>query len=116
MIALTLPLPPLRPPSSLLLWATLAVPVVAAAGLVEWWLRRRARRPLTTTEWRERMARLDLARPVASRIEGKPGVCSVERGEGDPADLAGLASPARRRRNVLAISKGTGTRGKGGRG
>lgn len=111
--------PATAPISPLLLWTTLAVPVVALAGWLEWFLRRRAARPLTTTEWRERMAELDLARPPASRIEGKPGVCSVaregaEEGEGSNP----LARSAPRRRNVLAITstKATGTKGKGGRG
>lgn len=39
----------------------------------------RRNRPLTATEWLERMRKLDTVRPMASRIEGKPGVAFVEK-------------------------------------
>ena len=53
---------------------TLAALLLVAGIYIEY----RKRNPLdiSTTEWRERLAKLGTVKPMASRIEGKPGVVS----------------------------------------
>jgi hypothetical protein len=62
---------------SILLYAlTALLPLVAIGAYFQVRHYRRERSHLSTSEWLEGMRKLDTVKPVASRIEGKAGVCS----------------------------------------
>jgi hypothetical protein len=59
---------------TILLYAlTALLPFVAIGAVIQV---KRERSHLSTSEWLEGMRKLDTVKPVASRIEGKAGVCS----------------------------------------
>lgn len=63
-----------------LIWLlTHSILPLSALYALEMWLRRRASRRITTSEWLAGMRRLDTVKPMRSRIEGKDGVCRPER-------------------------------------
>ena len=82
---------------------TALLPFVAIGAFIQVWYYRRQRAHLPTSEWLERMRRLDTVKPVASRIEGKAGVCSP------------LKKPKAKRKSLYVVKRKTGTEGGGGR-
>ncbi len=88
----------------ILLYAlTALLPLVAIGAVIQVRHCRRERAHLSTSEWLEGMRKLDLTKPVASRIEGKAGVCYP------------LKKPKPPRKSMYVLKRKTGTEGGGGR-
>ena len=81
----------------ILLYAlTALLPLVAIGAVLQV---KREHSHLSTSEWLEGMRKLDLVKPVASRIEGKAGVCYP------------LKKPKPPRKSLYVLKRKTGTEG-----
>lgn len=98
----------------ILLYAlTALLPLVAIGAVLQV---KRERSHLSTSEWLEGMRKLDLVKPVASRIEGDPNWVSLKnRRKAVEKALREGSKPKAKRKSLYVVKRKTGTEGGGGR-